>query len=223
MGWTPQRPVTQLRDPNDAEITQWVSEEFPRILKRARRRHAYLVFVDESGFMLAPVLRRSYAPRGKPPCIKTSDPHGRISAIGAMTISPERRNFGFQFHLLADNANFNGHSVVRFVNHLRCEIRNPITLFWDQILIHRAKVVNDYLARYRRLVVEPFPPLASQLNPVDKVWWYVKYDRLPNFAPVDLTELRDRVTMEFSNLQKRPGILEFLFRRTPLSLDREHS
>lgn len=189
------------------------------ILQRARRRHAYIVFVDETGFMLAPVLRRTWAPRGCTPVIKISEPHGRISVIGAITISPERRHFGFYFQLSEDNANMHGDSVVQFIDHLRRKIQGPITLLWDQIPIHRVKPVTDYLARHRRLVVEPFPPYAPELNPVDNVWSYVKYNRLPNYTPQHLRELRERITMEFCRLQKRPERLRSFFNHTGLSLD----
>jgi hypothetical protein len=58
------------------------------ILHRAGKRHTYIVFVDEAGFMLAPLRRRTWAPRGCSPIIRISEPHGRISVIGAITISP---------------------------------------------------------------------------------------------------------------------------------------
>jgi transposase len=189
------------------------------ILHRARKRHAYIVFVDESGFMLAPLLRRTWAPRGCTPVVKISEPHGRISVIGAITISPERRHFSFYFHLSADNANLRGESVVQFIDHVRHKVRGPITLLWDQILIHRAKPVTDYFARHRRLVVEAFPAYAPELNPVDNVWSYVKYNRLPNYAPRNLHELRQRITTEFCRLQKRPDLLRSFFNHTGLSLD----
>jgi hypothetical protein len=113
--------------------------------QRARRRHAYIVFVDEAGFMLAPVRRRTWAPRGQTPVIKLSEPHGRISVIGAITISPKRTHFGFHFHLLADDANFHGDSVARFIEDVHQRVRNPVTLVWDAIPIHSARPVRDYL------------------------------------------------------------------------------
>jgi hypothetical protein len=64
--------------------------------------------------------------------------------IGAITISPERKLFSFYFQLSANNANFHGESVVQFIEHVRHKVRGPITLLWDQILIHRAKPVTDY-------------------------------------------------------------------------------
>ena len=219
MRWTPQRPIRQLAGRDDAKILQWLTETYPAILQRAHRRGAYLVFVDESGFMLAPVLRRTFSPRGHRPVNKSAEPHERISVIGAMTISPERRHFGFHSQLLNDNANFHGDSVVTFIDTVRRAILKPITLLWDGIRIHGAEPVATYLAKHRTIVVEPFPPCAPELNPVDKVWGYVKYDRLPNFAPPNLAELRTGITAEFSRLQQRPHLLEALFRRTGLTLD----
>jgi transposase len=189
------------------------------IVNRARKRHAYIVFVDESGFMLAPLLRRTWAPRGHTPIVKISHPHGRISVIAAITISPERRHFSFYFQLSADNANLRGDSVVRFIDHVRHKIRGPITILWDQIMIHRAKPVTDYFVRHRRLVVEVFPPYAPELNPVDNVWSYVKYNRLANYTPRNLHELRQRITTEFYRLQRQPDLLRSFFKHTGLSLD----
>ena len=82
------------------------------ILDRAHKRHAYIVFVVEAGFMLAPLLRRTWAPRGCTPIVKISEPHGRISVIAAITISPERRHFSFYFQLSADNTNFRAKPVL---------------------------------------------------------------------------------------------------------------
>jgi len=45
------------------------------------------VFLDESGFMLTPIVRRTFAPRGKTPILKCWDRHVRFSAISAVTIS----------------------------------------------------------------------------------------------------------------------------------------
>jgi hypothetical protein len=46
------------------------------------------VFLDESGFMLTPTVRRTLAPRGQTPILKTWDRHVRISAISCITVSP---------------------------------------------------------------------------------------------------------------------------------------
>jgi len=85
------------------------------IISRSRKRKSYIVFVDEAGFMLEPLVRRTWAPRGKTPVIKVLKPHERISVIGAMTLRLNTKRFGFQFHLLHDNVNFYGEDIVGFI------------------------------------------------------------------------------------------------------------
>jgi transposase len=171
LGWTSQRPVRQLRQRNDDEIQRWKEEDFPRILRDVHRKGAYLTFIDESGFMLAPIIRRTFAPRGKTPVVKVSDQHARISVAGAVTVSPVQKRLGFLCHLLPDNANIHGHSIVQFMDEIYHRISGPIILLWDGVSIHSAKTVAQYLEKHRRIVACEFPPHASELNPVDKVWF----------------------------------------------------
>ena len=180
----------------------------------------YIVFVDEAGFMMEPLVRRTWAPRGHTPMLRVADePHGRISVIGAMTIQLRPRKFGFLFHLLPDNANFRGDSVAKFLAHLHRKLRGDITLLWDSIPIHSTEPVNNYLATHLAIAVEPLPPYAPELNPVDNIWSYVKYNRLSNYCPFNLVELRKSVRSELFRLQKMPDLLESLFRHTGLTLD----
>jgi transposase len=217
--WTRQKPVNRLRDRNETEIAQWKSETIKHIEAAATRRSAFLVFVDESGFMLAPTVRHTFAPRGQTPVNRICDPHARISVIGAIAVSPIRRQLRFRYHLLQDNANFRGEEVMRFIGQLERSIAAPMTLIWDSIPIHRACNLWEYIRKRSTLRVKTFPPYASELNPVDGVWAYVKYDRLPNFAPSNLGELRIKLRYEFSRVRKHQRVLRHCVRRTGLALD----
>jgi transposase len=217
--WTAQRPIQRLKTADEDETNRWLEEDYPQIVERADRRGAHLVFLDESGFMLAPVIRRTYAPRGHTPVCKVADPHGKISVISAMTISPRRRHFGLYFDLLYDRGNYRGETVVPFLELLRHRLRGPMTILWDAIPIHRARPVTRFLHQHRAIVPELLPRYAPDLNPVDKVWFYVKYDRLPNFAPPRLSDLRVQVKRELHRLQQRPEVLKSLFQMTRLSCD----
>jgi len=182
--------------------------------------HFYIVFIDETGFMLYPLVRRTWSPRGHTPILKVSENyHDRISVIGAMTINMETKRFGFLFRLSPDNTNFRGHSVASFLDHLYNKLHGRINLVWDSIKIHSAEPVNIFLALHPAIKVFFFPPYAPELNPVDNVWGYIKYNRLANFCPHDLEELRKHVSTELFRIQKRPDLLESLFRQTGLDLD----
>jgi len=216
LGWSAQKPIQQLRERNNIEITLWKVDNFPRIQKDAEQRGAYLVFVDESGFLLTPNVRRTFAPRGQTPVIKVSNPHGRISAIGALAISPKQKRPCFHYNLLADNGNFHSDSVVHFIKQIQKRIPGPITIIWDAIPIHCSKLVNQYLEHHKELIMEQFPSYAPELNPVDKVWLYVKYGRLANYVPLTVDELRTRLTDELNTLKKEQHVLASCVRRSGL-------
>lgn len=219
LGWTLQKPVQQLRDRNDVEIERWKKEEFARIKDQARTRHSHLAFIDESGFMLAPTLRRTYAPSGHAPIQKVTDPHAKISAIAAIVVSREYRNARLVYQLSGDYANFNGGNISTFLRFLCGEVKNPVTVIWDSVRIHYAEPVKGILVGRNTLVLEKFPANAPGLNPVDGVWSYIKYGRLPNYAPFDLGELRKTLTAELRRLRKHPDLLFSFIRRTGLGLD----
>jgi hypothetical protein len=207
LNWTCQRPKYQDINRDDEAIEKWVREEFPRIVKAATERHGYMVFVDEAGFMLEPLVRRTFAPCGKTPIYRIADPHGRISVIGAITISPDRKSIGFTYEMLEDNANYRGQSVARFIRALQSRFPAPLTVIWDKIPIHRGDPIQE-LIEETDLVSEPFPLHAPELNPVDRVGGYVKYGRIPNFAPPDLGVLRSTLTVELDRVGCMPSPLK---------------
>jgi len=218
LNWSAIRPAQQAARRDEAEIARWKAEEFPRIERQAKERNAHLAFVDESGFMMTPTIRRTFAPRGSTPVNKVFDPHGRVSVSGAITVSPKRTRVGLQYYMLSDNVNFRGPSVIDFVKHLRSQICRPITIIWDQIIIHSADVVLEYLQTVPDIVTEPFPPYAPELNPVDRAWFYIKYGRLPNYTPPTMAKLRRSVESEIKRLQDKPDLLHSFIRQSEIPL-----
>jgi transposase len=166
------------------------------------------VFLDESGYMLNPTVRRTYAPRGETPILKSWDRRDRISAIGAITVSPKRQRFNLFVNLLGDDANACAADTVRFLRQLHRHIRGPLTLVWDRGNIHdRAGAVRGYLARHPEIAVEQLPAYAPELNPEELVWQHTKYSRLANFAASNTVVLRRKLAEEFRTLSQQPELL----------------
>jgi transposase len=214
--WTAKRPVQEQKAKDERAIAAWAEVEFPRLLREAAERGAFLVFVDETGFMMYPTIRKSFSPRGEAPVNKVTDPHGRISTIGAIAVSPQGGQLSWHYYMLEDNNNFRGPSVVAFMKQLSATITGPMIIIWDQIIIHSCAEVEEYLGANRRIKSEPFPAYAPELNPVDGAWFYIKYDRLPNFSPVSMTQLRKAVRAELERLRTRPNLLRSFIRESAL-------
>ncbi len=163
--------------------------------------------------MLTPTVRRTLAPRGKTPILKSWDRRDRISAISAVTVSPKRRRLGLCFHLLPDDANAHGEDTVAFLKRLRRHIPGPMTILWDRSNIHdRARVVRAYLSEHPEIRTEKLPAYAPETNPDESVWEHTKHGRLANFSPEDTAELRAVLIEEFGRLHRMPALLSAFIR-----------
>jgi transposase len=90
-GYTPQKPRRVPREQDDEAIAQWLAEDWPRIKQKARRRGACLLLMDESGLLMAPLLRRSWALRGHPPESRYKAGHReKVSVAAALWLPPLR-------------------------------------------------------------------------------------------------------------------------------------
>lgn len=202
LGWTSQKPQRRARERNEKEEERCKADEFPRIIREAWRRSAYLVFLDESGFQLTPSVRRTLAPRGQTPIHRCWDRRDRISAISAITISPQRGRLNLHFELLPDKQTVHGEETVAFLRQLQRDLRGPFTVIWDRGAVHdKSLAVRAYLAEHPEIVTEKFPGYAPDLNPDELVWSYTKYGRLANLGADNTWDLRVKVVCELIELR----------------------
>lgn len=168
--------------------------------------------------MMAPLLRRTWAPRGKTPILLHRGRwHQKVSAIAALTIPAQRRRVGLYFSLLSD-ANFTGTRVVRFLRSLSAQLQKPLVIVWDRSLTHRAKVVNRFFERHPKLHRDFLPPYAPDLNPVEMLWGHLKGNPLANFAPIDTKALAYTTRYHAGRLKSRKDLLRSFLYATPLFL-----
>jgi transposase len=208
LGWTSQKPRRKARERDDKEVERWRADEFPRIVREAFARGVHVVFLDESGFMLNPSVRRTLAPRGKTPVLETWDRRDRISAISCVTLSPVLAQPGLYFSLLPLNQNAHAEDVVGFLRGLRRRLRGGFTVVWDRHGIHsRSRAVKAYLAQHPEIVAEDLPPYAPTTNPDEWVWSWTKYGKLSNLAALDSDHLRQSVRGALDHLSLRPDLL----------------
>jgi transposase len=207
LNWTSHKPQRRARQRNDKEVERWKADEFPRILREAFRRKAHVAFLDESGIMLQPLVRRTLAPRGKRVVMRCSASHDRVSAISCVTLSPKAMHVGLYFQLLVKR-NFHGEEVVEFLEYLTHKVPGAWTVVWDGNNIHsRSKVVKAWLALHPNVVVEDFPSYDPQNNPDEWVWSWAKYGKLCNLCPADLEELFKHVLDALEELKRQPLLL----------------
>jgi len=172
--------------------------------------------VDESGFLLQPVVRRTWAPRGQTPQLREWARHDRLSMVSALRVSPQRHRLGLCWE--AHRANIRTEQMVAFLRALRRRQANGLLLILDRWSVHRAAVRQLLQRPSRRLQVEWLPSHAPELNPVEQVWNHAKYTDLPNHAPEDIDELERLVHGSIAETRGQSQLLRSFFRTAKLKL-----
>jgi transposase len=220
-GYTPQLPRRVPRERDDHAIARWLAEDWPRIKRKARRRNACLLLLDESGLLMAPLRRRSWSLRGHPPVIKQKAAHReKVSVVGALWLTPLRDRLNFAFQTLIDGY-FNNEEVAGFLFGALQWLSEPLVVIWDGGSMHKGGPISELLAQFKgRLDLERLPAHAPMLNPVEQVWTWLKYDRLSNFAPQDAQHLNEVVSRELDAIREDQERLRNFFHASELPLPR---
>ena len=146
---------------------------------------------DESGFSLVSPLKRSWAPRGHTPAIRTSlQHHQRLNLLGALLISPD--GCRIKLAIRSYRRSLRGEEVVAFLKQVLRIVPGEIVLVWDNHPIHKRQLVQEFLARHPRVHVYYFPICAPEFNPVEFVWTQLS-EYLANFAPHNMIELFNKI------------------------------
>ena len=169
------------------------------------------MLIDESGLFPNPLVRRSWALKGKTPVIGGDGGHRKkVSVIGAVSVSPAARRLGLYFDTLPGGY-FTAASVAAFLRDLLRHLRGKVMVVWDGGGNHKGPAIRELLRRNKRLTLERLPAYAPDLNPVEAVWSWLKYGQLANYVPDDLPESDDEVMDRLIELKCDPSLLRALW------------
>ena len=165
--------------------------------------------------MLQPVVRRTWAPRGRTPVQKSWDRHDRLSPVAALSVSPRRRRLGVFFRVHSQN--ICSDDVVLFLRALHQHL-GPSILVLDRWGVHRKAVRVLHQKHPAWFAPEWLPAYAPELNPVEQVWNRAKYCDLANLAPQSLDHLDQLVRASLEQSQDQSHLLRSFLRTAKLSL-----
>jgi hypothetical protein len=181
--------------------------------KKAKELAAHLVFVDESGFLMIPNVKRTWAPRGKTPIHYHSLSREKISAITALTVSPRRHRLGLYTHLWRNDVS--SEEIVIFLEELIRHLRGKIYILWDQAAIHKNALVSCFIQKHPRVRLEYLPAYAPELNPAEHIW---NQDdaALSNTSPQTIADLEQLLTTSNNRLTKSQKLLRACIKASKL-------
>lgn len=171
--------------------------------------------------MLQPTVRRTWAPKGQTPVMKSWDRHDRLSVTAAITVSPVRHRLALYWQL--QRANVCAIDVTRFLRNLRRATGQRLLVILDRLNAHRtaARLLTadtwdrSPLSSYR---IEWLPGYAPELDPVEHVWGHTKHDDLANYIPEDLNALAADLDTSLAHTSTDQLLLRSFFRHAHLKL-----
>jgi transposase len=181
--------------------------------KGAEELGAYLVFIDESGFMLTGTVCRTWAPRGRTPTFSYWYKHDKVSVISGLSVSPRQHRVGLYYQM--HEANIRHPEVCHFLRHLSRHLPGPIIILWDNGAIHKGDDIREFCAQHPRLHLEYFPGYAPEWNPDEGVWDQTK-KAMANGRPKDVRQLKQRVHAELRRLTRSRAHLRACFHQSDL-------
>lgn len=165
---------------------------------------AHLAFLDESGFMLTPTVRRTWAPRAQTPVLFHRYSHEKISAISAVTVSPVRKRLVLYCHL--HFTNISHVEVTAFLRLLLQHLRGNITLIWGRRLHSQRTRARPIASSQFATPGRTLPRLCSRTQPDEQVWNHLKA-RLANGSSLSTDDLMHDLSAALRRARRSPTLL----------------
>jgi transposase len=211
--WRYQRPETRASQRNERKIRKWLTRVWPVILENAQKEKRTIVFVDESGFYMSPMVAKTWSPAGRKPQLSPPLSRSHLSAIGGVTLDG-------RLYLQVHDSSVDAHGAVKFVGHLLRYLPGPLLLLWDSSKIHTSAELEEFrkMDTIGRLKIEHFPPYAPEVDPQEYVWQHLKHAELRNLTTHSLDDLWDHLHQAAKRLRARAAILRNFARHAGLDI-----
>lgn len=149
--------------------SEWLKEKWPKILKEAKRKGAYLLFGDEASFPQWGSLGYTWAPAGEQPVVKTSGSRRGYKVFGLIDYFT-----GKLFHK-GITGKFTSESYSDFLRGVLSQTRKHLIVIQDGARYHTSEDMQVFFYENRdRLTVYQMPAYSHDYNPIEILWKKIK-------------------------------------------------
>jgi transposase len=167
-------------------------------------------WADETGLRSDDVRGRSFAPRGQTPVVRPCHKRAGVGLISAVTNKGELRWMGLDGAITAP-------MLIRFLERLILDAGCKVFLILDNLRVHRARAVRDWLAgRNSQIEVFHLPSYSPELNPDERLNANLKHAVTRKPPARSRTQLKRSVIGHMRKLSKLPGRVRSFFHHQPV-------
>jgi transposase len=150
---------------DEARRQAWLTEEWPKILKQAKRRRAWILFGDEVSFPQWGSLSRTWARQGHQPTVKTTGKRKGYKVFGFIEY------FSGQLFYQGQDGRFDSASYQAFVHHILAATGQHVFLIQDGAKYHTSRSTREFFEQHQdRITVCQLPAYSPDYNPIEYLW-----------------------------------------------------
>jgi len=206
LGFTPQRPIARAIEQNPEYVQAWLTTEYPRLRREAKRAGAAIFFGDEASVRSDYHTGRTWAPIGETPVVRATGARVSCNMISAVSAKGEMRFMIAPQRVTAP-------VFIEFLKRMLCGATAPIYLIVDGHSTHRARITREYVASTKgRLKLFYLPPYSPELNPDEQVWNHVKNHRIGRKSILNRDQLIETASAALHSIQKTSGLILSFFK-----------
>ena len=204
--FTPQRPLKRAYEQQPTVVQRWLDEEYPEIKRKAKKENAEIQWGDETGFRSDHHYGRGYSPKGKTPVVTLSAKRVSTNMISSITNQGKVR---FMIYSKSMNAQI----LIKFLRRLIKGSDRKIILILDNLRVHHANVVREWLEdKEDKLEIFFLPSYSPELNPDEYLNNDIKQGVHSKTLFRDENSLKRGVMSHMRMLQKTPARVKNFFK-----------
>jgi transposase len=204
------KPESRYYEADKKKQEEWKNKVVPEIKAIIEKYKAILYFQDEANISLTPVLAKTWGPIGVKIIKKKTGNRGSISVISA--ISHDGRLI---FNVHDKNKRYCAADIVHFLSQMLLHHpRRHLVVVMDQAPCHKAKLVQEYVEKQKRLHVFYLPPRSPEFNPDEKVWNHLKNQELKSHQAKTQSELKKITKKALNRMSKNKRVLRGIYKRS---------
>jgi transposase len=193
---------------DEARRYAWLTQEWPQILRAARRRKAWILFGDEASFPQWGSLSYTWARRHQPPQVKTTGKRKAYKVFGLIEF------FSGQLFHLGIEGKFNSESYQAFLLSVLAQTTVHLFLIQDGAKYHTSKATQQFFAQHTdRLTAFQLPSYSPDYNPIEYLWRKTKKQATHNKYFEQFTEIIGSVEKALTHFAQHAAEVLGLFGR----------
>jgi len=148
-----------------AKRLAWLQDQWPAILRAAKRCKGLLLFEDEASFAQWGSLSYTWARRGHQPEVPTSGKRKGYKVFGAIEY------FSGRLFSQGIEGRFNSESYQAFLQMIMAQTTEHLFLIHDGARYHTSASTTAFLAAHKARITEyPLPSYSPDYNPIKYLW-----------------------------------------------------